>query len=1289
MLKHAKSTHKSSPYQEPTNPTFPTGSFPLRFYSDNHLFVPEIMALAVVGGALLSAFLDVLFERLASPELVSLIRGKKPDKLLQKVENQLIVLRVVLADAENRQITDSNVKKWLDVLIDVVYEVDDLLDEVSTKAATQKEVSNSFSHIFNRKTIVSISKLEDIAERLDEILKQKESLNLKEIPVESSQPWKPQPTSLEDRYGMYGRDADKEAIMKLLLEDSIDGEEVSVIPIVGMGGVGKTTLARSVYNDGKLKQIFDLKTWVCVSDIFDIVKVTKTMIEEITKMPCNLNDLNLLQLELVDKLKGKRFFIVLDDVWIEDSDNWNSLTKPFLSGITGSKVLVTTRNESVAAVVPFHVVKLYHLNQLSNEDCWLVFANHAFPFSEETENRETLEKIGKEIVKKCNGLPLAAQSLGGILRRKHAIRDWNNVLESDIWELPESQCKIIPALRINYNHLPPHLKRCFVYCSLYPKDYEFEKDELILLWMAEDLVKASRKEKTLEEVGQEYFDDLFSRSFFQCSRIRYPGYCFVMHDLMHDLATFLGGEFYFRANELGKETKIDRKTRHLSFSRFSGPISDIEVFEPAKFLRTFLQINYKESPFNNEKAPRIIVSMLKYLRVLKFGDYRSKLALPDSIGELIHLRYLNLTRTSIAMLPESLCNLYNLQTLRLDSCFSLTKLPRDMQNLVNLRHLQIDKIPIREMPKRMGKLNQLQRLDFYSVGKHKENSIKELGGLPNLHGSLSIKKLENVSEGEEALQARIMDKKHITHLLLEWSVLNDDIIDFRNDLDVLDKLKPRQDLKLLSISGYKGTRFPEWVGTFSYQHIIYLNLKNCNSCCMLPSLGQLPSLEYLYISNMNSLKTIDVGFYKKDDCSSMMPFPSLEYLHISNMPCWEVWSAFDSEAFPVLKELYIENCPKLRGDLPDHLLALKTLTIRNCELLVSSVTGAPTLRKLEISKSNKLIFDVFPLFVEHIVIEGSPMVESVMEAITNIQPTSLHHLSLENCSSSISFPGDRLPASLKTLCIRGLSELKFPMLEKHELLESLTIINSCVSLKSLSLVTFPNLTSLQINNCENMESLLVLGSESLKSLNDFQIGLCPNFVSFPGEGLSAPNLTCFVVSDCDKLKSLPDHMGTLFPKLEYLCISNCQQIECFPIGVMPSNLRTISIGNCEKLLSDLRWISMDMVTTIKVCGPCDCINSFPKEGLLPPSLTSLHLFNFSSLEMLECKGLLHLKSLQELNIFNCKRLQNIRGERLPVSLTKLSIGQCPMLKKRCNRKDRQIWPKICHVRGIKIDCRWI
>ncbi|WVZ17083.1 hypothetical protein V8G54_010065, partial [Vigna mungo] len=183
------------------------------------------------------------------------------------------------------------------------------------------------------------------------------------------------------------------------------------------------------------------------------------------------------------------------------------------------------------------------------------------------------------------------------------------------------------------------------------------------------------------------------------------------------------------------------------------------------------------------------------------------------------------------------------------------------------------------------------------------------------------------------------------------------------------------------------------------------------------------------------------------------------------MPCWEVWNAFDSEAFPVLKNLDITNCPNLRGDLPKHLPALQTLHISNCELLVSSVPMAPNLQELNIL--NNKTFNKFPFLVKDLRIEGRPMVEFMMEDITNIQPTSLQSLSLRDCSTTISFPGDRLPASLKTLNISGLKKLKFPVQHKHELLESLAIINSSDSLKSLPLINFPNLINLAIEDCEN------------------------------------------------------------------------------------------------------------------------------------------------------------------------------------------------------------------------------
>ncbi|RZC19126.1 putative disease resistance RPP13-like protein 1 isoform C [Glycine soja] len=949
----------------------------------------------LVGGAFLSAFLNVVFDKLATDEVVDFFRGKKVDlNLLKNLKSNLSAVGSVLDDAEKKQIKLSSVNQWLIQLKDVLYDADDMLDEISTKAATQNKVRKVFSHFTNRKMA---SKLEKVVGKLDKVLEGMKGLPLQVMAGESNEPWNALPTtSLEDGYGMHGRDTDKGAIMELV-KDSSDGVPVSVIAIVGMGGVGKTTLARSVFNDGNLKEmLFDLNAWVCVSDQFDIVKVTKTMIEQITQKSCKLNDLNLLQHELMDKLKDKKFLIVLDDVWIEDIDNWSNLTKPLLHGKRGSKILFTTRNENVVNVVPYRIVQVYPLSKLSNEDCWLVFANHAFPLSESSgEDRRALEEIGREIVKKCNGLPLAARSLGGMLRRKHAIRDWNNILESDIWELPESQCKIIPALRISYHYLPPHLKRCFVYCSLYPKDYEFKKNDLILLWMAEDLLKLPNKGKVLE-IGYEYFDDLVSRSFFQHSS--YGDNFFVMHDLVHDLALYLGGEFYFRSEELGKETKIGMKTRHLSVTEFSDPISDIEVFNKLQSLRTFLAIDFQDSPFNNENAPGIVVSKLKCLRVLSFCNFKTLDVLPDSIGKLIHLRYLNLSDTSIKTLPESLCNLYNLQTLVLSDCDKLTRLPTDMQNLVNLCHLHIDGTEIGEMPRGMGMLSHLQHLDFFIVGKDKENGIKELGTLSNLHGSLSIRNLENVTRSNEALEARMLDKKHINHLSFLWSNGSD----FQTELDVLCKLKPHQGLESLTIQGYYGTIFPDWVGNFYYHNMTCLRLSDCIYCCVLPSLGQLPSLKELYISNLGSVKTVDAGFYKNEDCpSSVTPFSSLETLSIVCMFSLELWSTPESDAFPLLKSLTIEYC---RTNVSLH---------------------------------------VFPLLLESIEVAGSPVVESMIKAITSIEPTCLQHLKLSDCSSAISFPGGRLPASLKALHISNLKNLEFPTQHKHELLESLSLINSC------------------------------------------------------------------------------------------------------------------------------------------------------------------------------------------------------------------------------------------------------
>ncbi|XP_058754762.1 putative disease resistance RPP13-like protein 1 [Vicia villosa] len=1247
------------------------------------------MAAAVVGEAFLSAFIEVVLDKLASHQVVDLIRGKKLDvNLVQRLKNTLYAVEAVLNDAEQKQIHDSAVNKWLDDLKDALYVADDLLDRIFTKTATtqkNKEVSttNYFSRLFNSEERDMVCKLEDIVARLEYILNFKDILGLQHIATHHSS-WRSPSTSLEDRSNIFGRDQDKEAILKLLLDDDNDKDEISVIPIVGMGGVGKTTLAQSVYNQDAIKQKFNVQAWACVSDHFDELNVSKAILESVVGNACSTNNKELIHCDLKEKLAGKKFLIVLDDVWTEDYDGWNSLLRPLQYGAKGSKILVTTRIQKVASMVQSK--QYYSLEKLSDEDCWSVFANHACLSQEEFSEYKSLLRIGKEIVRKCKGLPLAAQSLGGLLRSKRDIKDWDNILNSNIWE---NDSKIIPALRISYHYLPPYLKRCFIYCSLYPKDYEFNKDELVLLWMAEDLLQPQRNGKTLEEVGYGYFNDLASRSFFQRSGSGNSYQHFVMHDLVHDLAILLGGNFYFRTEELGKETKIGTMTRHLSFRRFSGQVFEsFDIFGRATHLRTFLTNNFKLPSANIEKASCIILSTLKSLRVLSFHNSPYLDALSNSICELIHLRYLDLSSTAIKTLPESLCNLYNLQTLRLCYCLELTLLPNDMQNLVNLRHLDTrGSHKLEEMPVGMSKLNHLHYLSYFVVGKHEERGIKELGKLSNLHRSLSIKKLENVTNSFEASKAKIMDKKYLEELSFVWSQdAKDDFKNSSSEMDILGKLQPNKKLKKLGIDGYRGTRFPKWVGDLSYHNLTSLSLSNCHNCCILPPLGRLRSLKVLIISNMSMMETIgsEYGDFFPDTL-----FPSLELLEFCDMPCWEVWHHPHESAapFPILKTLMLIDCPILWGNLPSHLPALERLVIERCYQLASSLPRSLVLTTLEVCESNKVALpELLPLSLKELKTQGKLVTESVFEAFRITLPTSLRNLYIEDCSSAISFPRDCMPASLQCLTIKNCENLDFPM-QNHQLesLVYLYIKRSCDSLRTLSLETFPNLQYLCIKNCENFEYLSAL--KNLQNLVDIGTRDCPNFVPFLGEGLSAPNLNTLHVSCCVNLKSLPCHIDTLLPMLENLTIEDCPEIETFPEGGMPSSLRSLRILNCDKLLRSPSLTFPDMLTHLTIT---DSAQSFPKEdfALLPPSLTSLELWSMSSLHTLECRGLLHLTSLRKLSIRDSPKLENIAGDsRLPASLLKLRIYRCPLLEERCRMKHPQIWPKLSHIPDIQFNRR--
>jgi Leucine-rich repeat (LRR) protein len=741
-----------------------------------------------MADALLSAFLGVLFDRLASRELLNFAR-QGLEKKLEKWSKMLPRIEAVLDDAEEKQENGVAVKRWLDDLRDLAYDADDILDEFATEALRQKLTGGNHAGTSKVRNFIPAcctgftpsaikinmrlgSEMEEITARFNEMVKQKDDLKLSEN-VDRRRSYRTReilaPTSVVTEAHVYGREEDKKALLELVLGEKCGDAQLSVIPIIGMGGIGKTTLAQLVYNDEKVESFFDLKAWACVSEDFDAVRVTKTILQSFTSENCKGKDLNWLQNKLKETLKGKKFFVVLDDLWNDNYYDWSILRAPFEAGAPRSTILITTRNERVSSKTST-IPTAYSLKELSNDVCLSILAHHALG-TRDFSAHLNLKDIGEEIVKRCKGSPLAAKVLGGVLRNKIDRDEWEDVLKSKIWDLPEVESEIAPALMLSYHHLPSHLKRCFAYCSVLPKDYLFEEKHLVLLWMAEGLLQPQKGKKRMEDLGSEYFHNLLSRSFFQQSFKDESQY--LMHDLINDLAQQVAGDICFKMEDRvwdNNGRKPSTKARHSSYlgGRYDG-IQKFEVFHDLTCLRTFLPLMLP-SPgdcFLTSNVPLKLIPKLRRLRVLSLSGYHIY-ELPESIGDLKHLRFLDFSRTEIKNLPDSVATLYNLQTMILEHCSYLKKLPSTFGNLINLRHLNIRGANALEgMPPQMGKLTCLQSLSNLVVGKGICSRVKELGPLSYLRETLCISGLENVTNREDARDAKLFEKHNLYGLSLK------------------------------------------------------------------------------------------------------------------------------------------------------------------------------------------------------------------------------------------------------------------------------------------------------------------------------------------------------------------------------------------------------------------------------------------------------------------------------------------------------------------------------------------
>ncbi|XP_022736630.1 disease resistance protein RPM1-like [Durio zibethinus] len=869
-----------------------------------------------------------LLEKLSSflQTEVELLQGIPED--LEYIKNELQSLKAVLRVADSVGESNQELKVWVQQVREVAYDTEDILDEYKLDLVNDhRHGIDAFLHNVccftkNLKAQHRIaSKIQGIKSRMSNISARRphfDNNGANEQGPSSTgtvNPWLDRrgDALLLDRVDLVGIDEPKDQLIKWLVEGN-PGRKV--ISVVGMGGSGKTTLVKQVYDNANVKKHFAVHVWITISHPFKIEKLLRKMVRQLfdairKPVPQGVDDMDAVFLKMVlkDFLQQRRYLVVLDDVW--HMNEWEVVSHALANNGRGSRVLLTTRNSEVASTSCIESGdKVFNVEPLSPDESWILFCKKCF---RQNSCPPELEKHSRRILEKCEGLPLAIVAISGVLATKRRIvAEWETVYRSLGAEIDDNS-KLInfkEVLLLSFNDLPYHLKSCFLYLSLFPEYHPIESMRLIRLWIAEGFVEA-KEGKTQEEVADDYLNELLNRSMVQIAGTANDGRVKTcrIHDLLREIIISNARDQNFVAVAKEQNATWSDMVRRLAIH---NTFPNAQQNKNVSHLRSLLIFGMGEPLF----CPPKDTLFPNGCRLLKVLDLRAApiQTFPEEVINLRLLRYLSLRDTNIRTIPSSIRKLQDLETLDLKHS-QVTELPVEILKLRRLRHLLVyryefisysrfhSKYGFQALPG-IGALQSLQKLCFMEVN-HDNALIIELGKLTQLR-RLGI---TNLRKEDGKLLCSSIEKLINLHALSIVSSVKEEFIDLQY------VSSPPQVLQRLYLYG-RLEKLPDWIPSLESLAVVYLKWSRLPDDA-LESLQNLPNLihlELLQATEGNTLRFKAGGFEK------------LKHLGIDKfegLKCIEV----EKGAMPSLEKLSIQRC-KLLERVPlgiEYLDKLKVL----------------------------------------------------------------------------------------------------------------------------------------------------------------------------------------------------------------------------------------------------------------------------------------------------------------------------------------------------------------------------